>query len=333
MSKSLNFKSASLLCLASVTLCSTMIRADPVTVNPTRVIDRTTPGLVAALKPAIKASVSVRNQSLAYSTPANAGLTAAAALSSFRIHYDNGDHAIRSINVRKLPDQTAALNIADSFSDDPITAFGNWWVIPGATGGELTTSISSGQEINLTVPVGPANHRLVLGGFSLRIDGSGNNFEKGEVQVGRIAIRLNDPSPQASNSAASRISGTVFTNDGNRNIIVTVQYVWVPTTYLIGEGRVGNRTDPARTRGGVGISGQGSPERLRNSVTAQLPASDRYLIRAFDLKFNNGTHNMLDIGVHLDGATGSTGADDAISWQDNNRDDPIEWSVNYLNLR
>ena len=114
---------------------------------------------------------------------------------------------------------------------------------------------------------------------------------------------------------------------------MTVQYVWVPTTYLIGEGRVGNRTDPARTRGGVGISGQGSPERLRNSVTAQLPASDRYLIRAFDLKFNNGTHNMLDIGVHLDGATGSTGADDAISWQDNNRDDPIEWSVNYLNLR
>jgi hypothetical protein len=315
MTKNANRTTISLLYLAAILGSASVAYADPVL---------TTPRGVTLQKPAVRATATVNGQVRAHNAPANVSLTNAAALSSFFVKFDNGDHALRSLSLAKQSDQTAGLWMSDSNSDDPITATGTWWVIPGATGGQVTTSISSGQEINLTVPTGPANHRLVLGGFSFYVEGSSNNFEPGEMQIGRIAIRATDPHPAASNSAASRISGTVFTNDGNRRINVTVQYVWVPDSYIVSSGSVRHDStiDQARAvRPGFGV-------RSIAKAVGQMPSSKRYLIKSFDFEYTNGTHNMLGFGVHL---TGTPSAQtEAITWQDNNRDDPIAWNVSYL---
>jgi len=308
-----NRKIISALCVAAALGSSATVLADPVYEGPRTVLIQ---------KPAKKAVATVNSQVRAHNAPADVSLSNAAALSSFRVKFDNGDHALRSMSVAKQSDQTAGLWMSDSNSDDPISATGTWWVIPGATGGQLTTSISSGQEINLSVPAGPLNHRLVLGGFSFNIGGTASNFETGEVQLQRLAIRVRDPHPAASNSAASRISGVVYTNDGNRPITVTVQYVWVPDSYIASGGIVTNQSPRTASRARV---------RSRDQAVGQMPTSERYLIESFDFQFTNGTHNMLGLGVHLNGTESAT--TEAITWQDNNRDDPIAWSVSYLQMR
>lgn len=313
MTKITNRKSFTLLCFAALMGCSANAYADTVL---------TTPRGVTLRKAATKATASVNSQVRAGNSPASASLSDAAALSAFWVKFDNGDHALRSLNIIKQPDQTARLSMTDSNGDDPITATGTWWIIPGATGGQLSTTISSGQEINLSVPAGPANHRLVLGGFNFNIGGTTSNVETGEVQLQRLAIRVRDPHPAASNSAASRISGVVYTNDGNRPITVTVQYVWVPDSYISGGGIVTNQSPRTESRARV---------RNRDQAVGQMPTSERHLIESFDFQFTNGTHNMLGLGVHLTGTEGAT--TEAVTWQDNNRDDPIAWSVSYLQMR
>lgn len=313
MTKITHRKTVSLLCVAAILGCSAAAYADPFSTIPRGVTLR---------KAATKATATVNSQVRVRNAPASASLTNAAALSSFRVKFDNGDHALRSLSVVKQTDETAGLWMTDSNGDDPISATGTWWVIPGATGGQLTTSVSSGQEINLSVPAGPANHRLVLGGFSFNIGGTTSNFETGEVQLQRLAIRVRDPHPAASNSAASRISGVVYTNDGNRPITVTVQYVWVPDNYISGGGIITNQSPRTESRA-----------RVRNidQAVGQMPTSERHLIESFDFQFTNGPHNMLGLGVHLNGTEGAT--TEAVTWQDNNRDDPIAWSVSYLQMR
>jgi hypothetical protein len=308
-----NRKTISLLCVAAILGSSAIAYADPVLTIPRGVTLR---------KSATKATATVNSQVRAHNAPASGSLTNAAALSAFRVKFDNGDHALRSINVVKQTDQTAGLWMSDSNGDDPISATGTWWVIPGATGGQLSTTISSGQEINFSVPAGPINHRLVLGGFSFNIGGTTSVVETGEVQLQRLAIRVRDPHPAASNSAVSRISGVVHTNDGNRPISVTVQYVWVPDSYISGGGIVTNQSPRTESRARV---------RNRDQAVGQMPTSERYLIESFDFQYTNGPHNMLGLGVHLNGTDGAT--TEAVTWQDNNRDDPIAWSVSYLQMR
>jgi hypothetical protein len=312
MTSTVKTKTLSLLCLVAILGSSSIAYADPVLTLPRESVLKKLP---------TKATATVNSQVRARNAPANASLTNAAALSAFRVKFDNGDHALRSINVIKQTDQTAGLWMSDSNGDDPISATGTWWVIRGATGGQLSATISSGQEINLSVPAGPANHRLVLGGFSVSIGGTTSNFETGEVQLQRLAIRVRDPHPAASNSAASRISGVVHTSDGNRPITVTVQYVWVPDSQIAGGGIVTNQTP--RTSNRVWV-------RNRDQAVGQMPTSERHLIESFDFQFTNGTHNMLGLGVHLNGTEGAT--TEAVTWQDNNRDDPIAWSVSYLQM-
>lgn len=51
-----------------------------------------------------------------------------------------------------------------------------------------------------------------------------------------------------------------------------------------------------------------------------------HVISGFKFKFNNGGHFLQSFGIHLRGA-------DLISWQDQNLDDPIEYRVDWIELR
>ncbi|NJR20513.1 MAG: hypothetical protein HC777_02950 [Hyphomonadaceae bacterium] len=57
---------------------------------------------------------------------ASTALTGAAALSQFRLTFENGDHPFRYISVAKNRDGTAALLLNDSNADDPFSAYATW---------------------------------------------------------------------------------------------------------------------------------------------------------------------------------------------------------------
>lgn len=63
------------------------------------------------------------------------------------------------------------------------------------------------------------------------------------------------------------------------------------------------------------------------NISGSQPKSDKYLIQGFNIKFTNGGHFLQSVGIHLKGA-----AREVISWQDNNRDDPIDFRVDWLEL-
>jgi hypothetical protein len=254
---------------------------------------------------------------------ASVPLTNAAALSSFRLTFENGDHPIRSLGVLKRPDGAADLSLLDSNGDDPASAYATWQIIPGAIGGEVSTRITSGGIFQIPVPPGPVGHRLVLGGFNVTNIGSGDRFESNDTQIELISINAQDNFPQQSTNPGSSISGTIRTNNATRPINVTVQYVWIPTSFITMSSSARNDSIPPRAN---------RPVRQVSTVIGQVPETDKYVIKSFEFEFLNGSHNLLSFGVHLNGATMPSRGNEAVSFQDNNRDDPIRWNVAFYRV-
>lgn len=286
---------------------------DPDTVNKLR-----------AVPTSVEARASKREQTGYAPVAASVPLTNAAALSSFRLTFENGDHPIRTFGILKRPDGTADLSLLDSNGDDPASAYANWQIIPGAIGGEVSARTTSGGIFQIPVPPGPPGHRLVLGGFRVSNGGSIGPFEAGDTKIELISINAHDNFPQPSTNPNSSISGTIKTDDGTRPITVTIQYVWIPASFITMASAARNQSAPPSTDGLV---------RQRDRVLGQVPDTDKYVIKSFEFEFLNGAHNVLSLGVHLNGTTMTPRAtNEAISFQDNNRDDPIRWSVAFYQV-
>jgi hypothetical protein len=56
---------------------------------------------------------------------------------------------------------------------------------------------------------------------------------------------------------------------------------------------------------------------------------DKVALRGFRFYFRNADHHLKSIGVKLQ----ADGGADPVSFQDNGRDDPIAWSVEYARMR
>jgi hypothetical protein len=257
---------------------------------------------------------------VAASTP----LTGAAALSQFRLSFENGDHPLRRFGVAKRSDGTADLILSDSNGDDPYNAYATWQIIPGGIGGEVTTQITSGGIFQMPVPPGPVGHRLVLGGFMISNGGFTSIVESGDTQIESLSINAHDGFPLPSTNPQSSISGSIRTNGGSRPIRVTVQYVWIPSSFITMASSARNDSPSmGRPSGAV---------RLLSVARGQVPETDKYVIKSFAFEYLNGTHNLLSLGVHLNGATISGRNNDAVSFQDNNVDDPIQWNVAFYRV-
>ena len=256
---------------------------------------------------------------VATSTP----LTNSAALSSFRLAFGNGDHPIRRVGVAKRSDGTADLLLNDSNGDDPFSAYATWQIIPGAIGGQVTTQINSGGIFQMPVPPGPAGHRLVLGGFMIGNGGTTSIVESGDTQIESISINAQDGFPRPSDNPNSSISGSVRTNGGSRLINVTVQYVWIPSSFITMASTARNESNLSRVAG---------PTRQVSAVIGQVPGTDKYVIKSFEFEFLNGSHNLLALGVHLNGARLTGRSNEAVTFQDNNLDDPIRWNVAFYRV-
>lgn len=256
-----------------------------------------------------------RGATVAASVP----LTGAAALSSFYLSFSNGDHPITTISMAKLPNGLAEMYLSDTNFDDPYNAYGSWQIIPGGIGGQVSTTISSGGIFQMPVPPGPVGYRLVLGGFKISNGGTSNIFSPGDTQIELLSINAHDGFPLPSDNALSSISGSVRTNNPTRPIQVMVQYVWIPQSIITMTSSARNDSPQDRPNAGV---------RQRAQVLGQLPRSSKYVVKSFEFQFLNGSHNLLSMGIHLGDAPlpVRTGGD-AVTFQDNNRDDPIRWSV------
>lgn len=308
-------------------------------------IDRS--NLVHVLNPAVKSTAQVSG-GIAWRDIATTGpLTTASSLSSFRIAYLNGHHAQRGISVARRSDGNAHIYLSDSrSSDDPLNASATWWTIPGAVGGEVSGDFATNSDISFTIPGGPAWHYLVLGGFEIRATNSVNNFNTGELSLHRLGVNVSQSVSEPRVQLPPKISVTFDTHDAGKPIFVKVSYAWVPysylrklgsSEYLVAASSVSNRSAPSPSAGpfGGGILGSpGAPERALANMRGQRPETDRTLLTGFNFEFANEPRPLLSFGVHLLGDTGPAGpTTEAVSWQDDNRDDPIAWSANYVTLK
>jgi hypothetical protein len=293
-------------------------------------LTRRSESLTGLLEPQ-KVTVLIANQTGYNAVVGDAPLPSGAALSAFRVSFLNGEHGIQYVAALRAPDGKADISIRDQNTDDPYTSYGVWWTFAGAIGGEAEAIVASGQRIAISIPQGPSGYRLVMGGFNVSSLASSNMFDNGELHFASIQLFATD-------NPGCSINGVIHTHNGGEPILVKVQYSWIPNAYIddvTSWGRtVSNQTPPPRGGPGVGRSGGvGNYERRVANGQNGMPLTDRYLLKGFELTFHNGAHPILAMGIHLNGELQGGTGQNAITWQDNNTDDPINWSATYLKMK
>lgn len=222
-------------------------------------------------------------------------LSAGAVLSSFRLHFLNGDHKIRYLTIKPNGSSYEA-DFSDGDSNDPFEARAVWLNIPGAVGG--TARVSGRTLPSATIPAGPPNTTLVLSGFYIQILAG--------VDIVKFGIRLD----QANLKVEVDLPNDAYSG----NTLSEIYYAWVPNS------RVGDRG---------ALSGSGP---FTRDVSGRLPGrfASGTMITSFNFAFLNGGHHLLKLGVHLSGVPSVDGPLELVSFQDNNTDDPKSWFVEYV---
>ena len=241
-------------------------------------------------------------------------------LSAFHFGFLNGDHSLRKVEAVAFGD-TADLGFADQNADDPITAAASWLNVPGAarmtSSASRTTSrwasILAGGPHGLTLgPLGP----YATDGFTLLLSGfSFETRDKADTQVMRLAAGVDEDDMAV---ALLQNGDNPRPRSPRENLVdCRLQFVWVPNSMI------------AARRSVTGSSP------VRGEVSGQLPALPALVgIRYFDFRFLNGQHNILSLGVNLTGRRGvGVPSNEAVAFQDNNRDDPVQWRVDYVEFR
>lgn len=271
----------------------------------------------------------------------------APALSEFRLWFNNGDHKIRKFGILHEQGSMRA-DFADQNGDDPFRAAATWANVAGSTGG--TISAGGSGIFNIQLPAEPPNTTLVLAGFMFeRQNGTDNNLRSvsiklnQETSVAQVSL-IDDQSEDyrdvvqqtmmgglVGNLPFGAIVGGVMStesmiramvNEGRhtaRPFVATIQYAFIPNSRISASGAVSGTN------------------RQQAQMQGQRPRAGAIALRGFAMRFNNNDHHLLGLGLHLNGMAtfpGQRGAsDDPITFQDNNRDDPIQWFVEYSSLR
>lgn len=265
-------------------------------------------------------------------------LPAGWALSGFHLAFENGDHKLRRVGV--VPEgRFVRMALADQNGDDPFRASASFVGLPGVQVQQVVAEGGGKFEIRLPGRA-PADSTLVLSGFEFRrTDGSdanlrnigvwavparnslivsltddqGMDFRGLEATLGAAAVNVLMPLPGVMETVvpiASTMALQRATSAGIRKMSgkyrgyrVSVQYAWIPNALVERDGALA-----------------GGDRRHR------APPSRIDALQGFEFTFNNGDHHLLALGVN-----GRGNGD--IVFQDNNTDDPIQWSVAYLTLK
>ncbi|KAF1686849.1 hypothetical protein B1992_05500 [Pseudoxanthomonas broegbernensis] len=257
------------------------------------------------------------------------------ALAGFDLRFGNGDHKLRRIGVLG-EERFVRFALADGNGDDPFNASARLSALPGVRVQQV--SADGGGKFEIRLPGrAPADSTLVLSGFQFQradgtdanlrnigvwldpqrnrvrvslMDDQGLDFRGLEASLGAMAASAAIPLPGLLETG-SVVAGTGAAVKGigrmsgkYRGYRVTVQYAWIPNATVAQKGALAGTQ--AR-RGGA-------------------PSSRIDALQGFEFTFNNSDHHLLGLGVN------GRGNGEAF-FQDNNTDDPMQWSATYLTLR
>ena len=257
-------------------------------------------------------------------------------LSSFRFGFMGTDHKVNTLGVL-VQGQRAEFILRDRDANDPFRAHATWLQSPSYSATQEVSAHASG-DVKIDLPAGPAGHVALLQGFQFKraratdanvrlvavqvaedsrsvrvalVDDQGADFRgmDGVQSLGLAALPLGEL--LALPVFGARLTGTLpeFDERRLRTYTVTVQYVWVPPSLVLGAGLVAGTT--------------------RMADAGTLPDSkDKVGLRGFRFAFGNSDHHLRSVGVDLTGNQRQP-----ILFQDNNLDDPVAWSVGFVRLK
>ena len=228
-------------------------------------------------------------------------------LSGFRLGFSNGDHPVKEITVMRAGDMARGV-LADNNGDDNYRFSATWWNIPGVVSGEISDVANYYVGYNgVILPEGPPNSTLALAGFSLKVPE--------DEEVFGLKVNLD--------TTSRKIVFWLETTGGTlREIGYTIQYAWIPNSALAGNFTV--------TGGGLG-----SRARVASGVSGPLPVSDRFILRGFELAYNDSSRsaqNLLELGITLAPGPNPNFDREVANWQDNDLNERIRWRVDYSAL-
>ncbi len=265
------------------------------------------------------------------------------ALRGFAFNFNNGDHKIR--DIRLLGDGPFTHSaFADQNGDDPYRFNATYTTFTNGFVGEVSATGGGKFEIPLGPRPFPASaYTIVLRGFEFRrtdgtdanvrnigikLDGARNVAQVSLIDDQGIDMRaLLDTLGAIALAGASGLPGVIETTtvseqqqDGSfgvdalqgnspgmvgkyRGYKVLVQYAWIPTALV------------------KGVHPLAGASRAAPTVVAPIDA-----LQGFEFTFNNSDHHLLGLGVN-----GYAGNND-VFFSDNNRDDPLQWTVSYVTL-
>jgi hypothetical protein len=223
-------------------------------------------------------------------------------LNAFRLSFANGDHHVKHVSVMR-DGAKARGAISDNNGDDNYAFTASWWNIPGTVGGEIRGTLDRAAFI----PPGPANTTLALTGFHLTVPQ--------DDEVWALKVQLNTADRRAYFNLST-------TGSGRQDLAYTIQYAWVPNIYIGANHSVagGGLGDNARTAAGA---------------TGVIPTDNRHILRGFHIYYadsNGSAQNLRDVAINLTPGAGSAPRE-LVSWQDNDRAERINWSVDYSTLQ
>lgn len=270
-------------------------------------------------------------------SPSN-GMSQGQALSDFVFNFENGDHKINSIGLMTNADAIESV-FADMDGNDPYSVKANYVVSNSFINGEVVGGFGRNSETNFNIPAPPVGYTTVLRGFHiLRANGVDANIKRVKVwinsdtsigvyfshdlgidyrnlEIGKgyanwSGVRGDDSTLIGKDNTSVREAAIARPNDRKLGLMVRVQYAYVPYS-MLGNAAV--------------LSGNG-----RTIATGTLPAAGKkVLLKGFEFHFLNSDHHLLQIGLRIP----SNRTEQAIFFQDNNQDDPINWRASYVTLK
>lgn len=258
------------------------------------------------------------------------------ALRGFIIGFQNGDHKLRRMGV--VPgDRFTHFAFADQNGDDPFRANATFSTFTSGQVGEVAAR--GGGKFEIPLPgTAPHGHTLVLRGFEFRradgtdanlrnigvwldparhvarvslVDDQGLDWRGFERTIGAALTGVSMTLPgvfeaqTAVDSARWWGQRTPELIGGYRAYDVKVLYAWIPTALVQRQGALSG-TDRMRDA------------RSRDAIDA---------LQGFEFTFNNSDHHLLGLGLNGDDENGQA------FFQDNNLDDPMQWSATFITLK
>ncbi len=219
-------------------------------------------------------------------------------LQDFYFRFTSGDRNIQKISVVPHVISKLRLDYFDDTHNDEFYYKVAHWDHTTITGIQMDNRVFflNGKESLPLIKPSP-NYELILIGFEVYYHSDDHNIE----EFGIYKEEVN----------GNTLLSLSFNDDNDDDLAVGIVYfAWVPDSYLV-------------------QSGVSSGSNAIGAESREIPQGVR-LLRGFNLKFNNGDHNLNEVGILT---TSSLDGNLNVLFADKNRDDGFDWRVEWAILK